>query len=60
MPKTNINTILKNGASTKIKSVDYSSPKKIKELKELRKRCDRVLRNKEVNWHKMDQIVMTI
>ncbi len=47
--KRNINDILKKGAKTKIKIIDYGSPAQIKKLKKLKEESDRVLKNKEVN-----------
>jgi len=58
MPKTNINTILTNGANTKPNSVNYSSPAKKAELQELKEKSDTALRNKEVNIQKLSKFVM--
>jgi hypothetical protein len=56
MPKTNINTILKNGAAAKVKIIDYSSPEQIEKLKKLKKKSDQVLKNKESDPEKLRRI----
>lgn len=58
--KTDINTILKKGVATKVKFVDYSTPEKKKELQEVRRLSEQCLKNKEVNWYKMSQIIINV
>lgn len=58
MPKTNINTILKNGAATKVKNVDYSSHAKKRELEELKKKSETALQNKDVSIQKLSRFVI--
>jgi hypothetical protein len=58
MPKTNINTILKNGSATKLKNVDYSSVAKQSQLKELRKKSETALKNKDVSIQKLSRFVI--
>lgn len=58
MPKTDINTILKNGANTQVKSVDYSTPEKKQELKKLKAKSEQVLKNKEVNWYNLSRKII--
>jgi len=58
MPKTDINTILKNGSATQIKTVDYSSSTKKQQLKELKKKSETALQNKEVSTQKLSRFVI--
>lgn len=56
MPKTDINTILKRGSGTEIKTIDYTSPEKMAHLKELKKKSERALKNKEVNMDRLSRL----
>jgi hypothetical protein len=58
MPKTNINTILKNGAKAEVKEVDYTSPTEKQHLKELKKKSETALRNKEVSMQRLSSFVI--
>jgi hypothetical protein len=58
MPKTNIDTILKNGATTRPNRVNYSSAEKKRDLKKLKVKSDTALENKEVNIQKLSKFVM--
>lgn len=58
MPKTNIDTILKNGSTTKVRTVDYSSPVKRQQLKELKEKSEIALQNKEVSIQKLSSFVI--
>jgi len=60
MPKTDINSILKEGAITRIKFIDYSTPEMQKHLEELKKKSDAVLKNKDVNWDRLSRMYMKI
>ena len=60
MPKTDINSILKVSALTKIKIIDYSTPEMQKHLEDLKKKCDAVLKNKDVNWDRLSRIYIKI
>lgn len=56
--KTDINSILKKGAKTKIKYIDYSTEKEQKELLLLKAEAEKVLKNKDVSQFKMSQIII--
>jgi hypothetical protein len=58
MPKTDINTILKNGSATQIKTVDYSSTEKKEHLKKLKEKSETALQNKEVSIQKLSRFVI--
>lgn len=58
MPKTNIDTILKNGSATKVEKVNYSTAGKRQQLKELRKKSETALKNKEVSIQKLSRFVV--
>jgi hypothetical protein len=58
MPKTDINTILKNGSNTTIKEIDYTTQKQIEKLKQLKKKSETALLNKEVNLQKLNLIII--
>ena len=58
MPKTDINKILKKGIKTKVKIIDYSRPAQIKKLKKVKAETELCLKNKDVNWYKMSQIII--
>ncbi len=49
MPRTDINKILKHGAQTKVPEIDYSTADKQSELKDLKKKSDVALNNKNYN-----------
>ncbi len=59
MPKTDINTILKNGANTKIKTVDYSTPEQKAALKEMKLKSEESLNNKNINVHRLANMYIT-
>lgn len=58
MPKTDINTILKNGSATQIKIVDYSSIEKKQQLRKLKEKSETALQNKEVSIQKLSRFVI--
>jgi hypothetical protein len=58
MPKTDINTILKNGSATQIKTVDYSSQEKKHQLGKLKEKSETALQNKEVSIQKLSRFVI--
>lgn len=57
MPKTDINTILKNGAKAKLAKVDYTSPEMKDKLKALKERNDKMYKTSG-KWH--PPIVITV
>lgn len=58
MPKTDINTILKNGKSTILNGIDYSHPRNKQRLKDLKKKSETALKNKEVNEFKLSRLII--
>jgi hypothetical protein len=60
MPKTKIEDILKKGTKTKVKTIDYNSPKMRRQLIELKKKCEMIERNKNVNWERLANFYITI
>lgn len=58
MPKTDINTILKHGADTKLDDVDYSSPEQQKKLKEMKKKSEAALKNKWVSIDRLSKFII--
>jgi hypothetical protein len=58
MPKENINKILKQDASKKVKVIDYSSDAKRDDLTKLKEKRDDVLKNKEVDWQQMGSFII--
>lgn len=58
MPQTDINTILKDGANTKIETVDYSSFAKKEELIQLKKKSETALKNKYSNPDKLSKLII--
>lgn len=60
MPTTNINSILKKGVDTTIKTVDYSTPEKQEQLKQLKVKSETALKNKYVNPNKLNKIIINV
>lgn len=60
MAKTDINKILKDGARTKVETIDYSAPSKKKELAEIKDKSDRALRNKYVSQHRLSKLIINL
>ena len=58
MPKADINTILKKGASSKVKIIDYSTDAKKEDLSKLKEKRDDVLKSKDVDWHKLGSFII--
>jgi hypothetical protein len=58
MPKTNINTILKDGSKTTVDTIDYSSRTKKEELKQLKEKSETALQNKEVSIQKLSKFII--
>jgi hypothetical protein len=58
MPKTDINTILKDGSETKVETVDYTSPLKKQELKQVKEKSETALQNKDVSLQKLNKFVI--
>lgn len=56
--RTDINTILKDGANTKIKTIDYSTPFQQKRLKEVKERADIAMENKFISQYKLSKIII--
>jgi hypothetical protein len=58
MPRTDINTILKQGKDSKAEFVDYTTPEQIEKLKQLRKESEQSLKNKEVNIERLRNFII--
>jgi len=58
MPKDNLSGVFKNGNNFKMKEVDYTSATRVKELKEVKKEQDDILRRKDTDWQKLDTFVI--
>lgn len=58
MPKTDINKILKKGADTTIREIDYSSPEAKKKFKEMREECERIELRKRTSWRFLNSYIV--
>jgi hypothetical protein len=60
MPKTDLKKILKEGATGKFAEVDYSSKDKQKELLDVKKKQDEVMKRESIDLQKLSNYIIKI
>lgn len=60
MPKADLKDIFKNGKDFKFKEVDYSTPEEVQSIEKLKTEQDKIIRQKDVDWHELSKFRFTI
>lgn len=60
MPKISLDKLMKPGAKMKFANVDYSTEEKQKELAELKKKQQEILKQAEVDWQELNKFVIKL